>query len=81
MADKEPTPTDTTSAERKGDSSFLPVVVAAGVALIIILISAIIFIKSRQTKVIPTPHDAHPTSRLLHPPAQLHLRLMPTLAA
>jgi hypothetical protein len=81
MADKEPTPTDSTSAERKGDSSFLPVVVAAGVALIIILIAAIVFIKSRQTKVIPTPHDAHPTSRLVHPPIQLPVRPTPTLAA
>jgi cell division protein FtsN len=54
--------------ERKGDSSFLPVVVAAGVALIVILIAAILFIKSRQGKAIPTTHNAHPTSQIVYPP-------------
>jgi cell division protein FtsN len=81
MADKQPTPTDTTSEERTGDSNFLPVVVAAGVALIVILVAALIFIKSRQTKAIPTPHEAHPTSQFHHPPIQLPLRPSPTLAA
>jgi hypothetical protein len=68
MSEPQPSNTDPSPEEREGDSSFLPVVVAAGVALIIILIAAILFIKSRQGKAIPSPHEAHPTSQIAYPP-------------
>jgi cell division protein FtsN len=70
MSEPQPSRNDPTPEERKGDSSFLPVVVAAGIALIVILVAALIFIKARQAKAIPTPHDAHPTSQM-HLPARL----------
>jgi cell division protein FtsN len=71
----QPSRIDPTPEERKGDSSFLPVVIAAGIALIVILIAAIIFIKARQTKTIPTPHEAHPTSEIQ--PAPMPLPVQP----
>ncbi|HEX4577603.1 MAG TPA: hypothetical protein VH117_09645 [Edaphobacter sp.] len=40
-----------------------PVVIAAIVAILIILIGAIILIKVRQTKVIPKATDPHPTTQ------------------
>jgi hypothetical protein len=71
MSEPQPSRSDPTPEERKGDSSFLPVVIAAGIALIIILLAAVVFIKARQTKVIPTPHDAHPTSQIQRTPLPL----------
>jgi hypothetical protein len=58
---------DPTPEARKSDSSFLPVVIAFAVSILVILVIAIIFIKSRQTKAIPNPHESHPTSQLIQP--------------
>jgi hypothetical protein len=53
------------SEERKGDSSFLPVVLAAGVALIVILALAVFFIKGTGKKILPKTPDPHPTSQIV----------------
>ena len=65
-----PTPSrnDPTPEARKEDASFLPVVVASAVAIIVILIAAIVFIRMRQSKAVPTAPDHHPTSQLYQPP-------------
>jgi hypothetical protein len=79
MSEPQPSRSDPTPEERKGDASFLPVVVAFVVTIAIIMIAAIVFLKIRQTKAIPTPHEAHPTSQIqpapmtqpVQPPASL----------
>ena len=58
---------DPTPEARESDSSFLPVVIAFAVAIIVILVAAIIFIRARQTKALPNPHESHPTSQLTSP--------------
>ncbi|WP_158945215.1 hypothetical protein [Granulicella sp. S190] len=65
MSQPLPSNNDPAPEERTSDSSFLPVVIAFAVAIIVVLVAAIIFIKARQTKVIPNPKDPHPTSRLM----------------
>jgi hypothetical protein len=69
MSEQKPTRSDPTPEERKGDSSFLPVVIAAGIAIIVILVAALIFLKVRQTQVIPKASDpqTHPTSQIMQP--------------
>jgi hypothetical protein len=69
MSEPQQSNSDPTPEERTGDSSFLPVVIAFAVAILVILIGAVVFVKSRQTKAIPNPHEAHPTSRLILPRA------------
>jgi hypothetical protein len=81
MSDLKPTNSDPTPEERKGDSSFLPVVIAAAVAIIVILVAALIFLKLRQNKAIPTTNDRHPTSRLMLPAIQSSLPLHWNIAA
>jgi cell division protein FtsN len=63
-----PAPSD---EPRKGDSAFLPVVIAAGVALLVILAIAAIVIHHRGKKLIPKSPDQHPTSQVVPivPPA------------
>ena len=61
----EPTRNDPTPEERKGDSRFLPVVILAGIALIVLLIAAVLLIKGRGTKIVPHDPDNHPTSSLI----------------
>jgi hypothetical protein len=77
MSEPRPSLSDPTPEGRKGDSSFLPVVIAAGIVLIVILVAALIFLKVRQTKVIPKANDPHPTSQIMqpsmHPSPQLQL--------
>ncbi len=65
---------DPTPEARKSDSSFLPVVIAFAVSIVVILIIAIIFIKTRQTKAIPNPHESHPTSQLTSPAPAIGLQ-------
>jgi hypothetical protein len=48
MSEPQPSNSDPTPEERTGDSSFLPVVIAAAVAIIVILVAAIIFLKARE---------------------------------
>jgi len=60
----EPTRNDPTPEERKGDSRFLPVVIVAGIALIVLLIAAVLLIRGKGTKIVPHEPDSHPTSRV-----------------
>ncbi len=73
MSDPQPSRNDPSPQARKGDSSFLPVVIAFAVAILVILVAAIFFIKARQTKVIPNPHQPHPTSQLIPPAPYPHV--------
>ena len=61
----QPTRNDPTPEERKGDSRFLPVVIAAGIALIVILVIAVFFIKDKGSKIVPSQPNNHPTSSLV----------------
>ena len=61
----QPTGNDPTPEERKGDSRFLPVVIAAAVALIVILVLAIFVIKGKGSKIVPSQPSNHPTSSLI----------------
>jgi Na+-transporting methylmalonyl-CoA/oxaloacetate decarboxylase gamma subunit len=80
MSVQKPTTSNPTPEQRIGDSSIKPVVIAFVVTILIILVAAIIFIKARQTKVIPKTHDARPTSQITQPAIQMTpLRL--TIAA
>jgi hypothetical protein len=65
MSQPQSSNSDPTPEERKSDSSFLPVVIAFAVAILVIIVAAIIFIKIRQTKVIPNPKERHPTSQIM----------------
>jgi hypothetical protein len=65
MSQPAPSNSDPTPEKRKSDSSFLPVVVAFAVAILVILVAAIIFIKTRQTKAVPNPKEPHPTSQVM----------------
>jgi hypothetical protein len=60
----QPTRNDPTPEERKGDSRFLPVVILAAIALIIILIGALVLIRGKGHEIVPQPQDNHPTSSL-----------------
>jgi hypothetical protein len=67
MTEPRPSNNDPAPEDRKGDSSFLPVVIAFAISILVILIAAAVYIKIKQSKAIPAPHDPHPTSRLLQP--------------
>jgi hypothetical protein len=71
MSEPQASRNDPTPEERKGDSSFLPVVIAAGIAIVIILVAALIFLKVRQTKAIPKANDPHTTSQIMRQPTAL----------
>lgn len=55
MSVQKPTTSNPTPEQRVGDSSIKPLVIGFLVPILIVLIAAIIFIKTRQTKVIPRP--------------------------
>jgi cell division protein FtsN len=61
---------DPAPQKRRGDDAFLPVVIAFAVAIFVLLIAGIIFIKVRQQKAIPTPKQPHPTSQNTQPAIQ-----------
>jgi hypothetical protein len=64
---------DPTPEARSGDSSFLPVVIVSCVVILLILIGAIVFIRSRKEKAVP-PHSApHTTSEIIQPSSAVHL--------
>ncbi|MBB5318017.1 hypothetical protein [Tunturibacter empetritectus] len=65
MSQPQPSNSDPHPEERTSDSSFLPVVIAFAVAILVIMVAAIIFIKTRQTKAIPNPKEPHPTSQVM----------------
>ena len=58
-----------------------PVVIAFVVTVLVILVAAIIFIKARQTKVVPKATDTRPTSRITLPAAPLPAPLPRSIAA
>jgi hypothetical protein len=60
----EPTRNDPTPERRTGDSRFLPVVILAGIALIVLLLAGILVIKGKGSKAVPSGQD-HPTSSLV----------------
>lgn len=61
----EPTLSDPTPSARTGDSRFLPVVILAGIALIVLLIAAVVLIKGKGHKMVPQEQDNHPVSSLV----------------
>ncbi|WP_158793573.1 hypothetical protein [Granulicella sp. L60] len=67
MSEPIPSNNDPTPEKRESDSSFLPVVIAFAVTILVILIAAIIFLRVRQTKAIPDPKQPHPTSQIYYP--------------
>jgi hypothetical protein len=67
MSEPQASRNDPTPEERVGDSSIKPVVIGFIVTVLIVLVAAIVFVKSRQSKAIPVPHDAHPTSQVVQP--------------
>ena len=68
MSEPQSSRNDPNPEKRKGDSSFLPVVIAAAVAVIVILVAALIFLKIRQRNVVPKANDSRPITRLVQPP-------------
>ena len=81
MSQQKPTASNPTPEQRVGDSSIKPVIIAFVVTILIILVAAIIFIKARQTKVIPKTHDARPTSQITQPAIPMTLPPRLTIAA
>jgi hypothetical protein len=76
MKDQKPSPSDPTPQRRVGDASIRPVVIGFLVTILIILVAAIIFIKARQTKVVPKATDSHPTTQVTpHTYRPIQLRL------
>jgi hypothetical protein len=56
---------DPTPKARTGDSSFLPVVIVSFVVILLLLIGAIVFIKSRKEKAVPLHSAPHTTSEII----------------
>jgi hypothetical protein len=81
MSVQKPTTSNPTPEQRVGDSSIKPVVIAFLVTILIILIAALVFIKARQTKVIPKTNDARPTSQIMQPAIRMTIPLRLTVAA
>jgi hypothetical protein len=81
MSEQKPTTSDPTPEQRVGDSSIKPVVIAFVATIVIILVAAIIFIKARQTKVVPKANDARPTSQITQPATPMTIPLRQTIAA
>jgi Na+-transporting methylmalonyl-CoA/oxaloacetate decarboxylase gamma subunit len=81
MSEQKPTTSNPTPEQRVGDSSIKPVVIAFLVTILIILVAALIFIKARQTKVVPKATDPHPTTQMTSPHTQTTIQLMPAIAA
>jgi hypothetical protein len=59
-----PSPSDPTPQRRIGDAPMKPVIIAAIVTILIILVGAIILIKTRQTKVVPKATAPHRTTQM-----------------
>ena len=64
----ESTRNDPTPQARVGDSRFLPVVILAAIALIVLLIAGIVLVKGKGAKMVPHEQDNHPTSSIPQPP-------------
>jgi hypothetical protein len=63
----ESTRNDPTPQARTGDSRFLPVVILAAIALIVLLIAGVVLLKGKGTKMVPHVQDNHPTSSIAQP--------------
>jgi hypothetical protein len=81
MSEQKPTASNPTPEQRVGDSSIKPVVIAFLVTILIILAAALIFVKARQTKVVPKANDPHPTTQMTEPPTLTPVELRPVVAA
>ena len=79
MSEQKPSTSNPTPRQRVGDSSIKPVVIAFIVTVVIILVAAIIFIKARQSKIVPKANDTKPTSQMMPMQPRLELR-SPTAA-
>jgi hypothetical protein len=64
---------DPTPKRRTGDSSFLPVVIVSCVVILLFLIGAIVFIRSRKEKAVPLHSAPHTTSEVIQIPSRIHL--------
>ena len=60
-----PSRNDPTPEARVGDSSFLPVVIAAIVVILVLFVVFLVFIKAKKEKVIPTHSGPQPTSQVI----------------
>ncbi|HXC97080.1 MAG TPA: hypothetical protein VNU92_15375 [Edaphobacter sp.] len=76
MSEQRPTSSDPTPEQRTGDSSIKPVVIGFIATILIILVAALIFIKTHQNKIVPKANDSTPTSQTVRPP----LPALPQLA-
>lgn len=63
----EPTRNDPTPHRRVGDSRFLPVIIAAGVAILVILIAAVLVIHGKDKEVVPDKGQHPATSLIVQP--------------
>jgi hypothetical protein len=59
-----------TNTEKKGLSQFGPVIVWAGIALIVILLVAILLLSDEGKKLIPGNYNPQPNSQILLPPSE-----------
>lgn len=64
MSTPTPSRNDPTPHRRRGDSSFLPVVIMAAIFLLIAFIAALILMRTRQNKIVPAPHQPTSTSQI-----------------
>jgi hypothetical protein len=81
MKDQKPSPSDPTPQRRVGDVDMRPVIIAFFVTVLIILVAAIILLKTRQTKIIPKATDPHPTTHMTQPHIQGSAQLSAPTAA
>jgi hypothetical protein len=80
MSDPKPTRSDPTPEKRKGDSNIQPVVVAFLVTILVILVAALIFIRIRQSKIVPKASDT-PISQYVQPRAEPPIQPASRIAA
>ena len=81
MSEQQPTSSNPTPEQRVGDSSIKPVVIAFVVTIAVVLVAALVFLKARQSKVVPKVDDRHPTSQIMQTPANPAVPAQLSLAA
>jgi hypothetical protein len=67
MAEPTRSNSDPPPEARESPYSFLPVIIACVVAIVVILTAAIIFLKAKATKVVPAPIPSHSTLQIIQP--------------
>jgi hypothetical protein len=75
MSEPRPSNSDPTPEQRVGDSSIKPVVIAFIACIIIVLVAALIFIKARQSHIVPKANESRPVSQLERSPAPPPIRI------